>query len=88
MIVVRLNGIILLTRVPFRAKYNFRCFLGLEPVNICCFKDRVKFIDPLMGTETIHGTYWFRYNLRHVVKLNNPHSGPVLISKTRMSTKI
>jgi hypothetical protein len=27
-IIAGLNGVILLTQVPFRAKYNLRCFLG------------------------------------------------------------
>ena len=48
----------------------------------------VKLNNPHKGTEIdhIHETYCFFFYKD--VKSNNPHSGPVLISKTHISTKI
>ena len=46
----------------------------------------VKLNNPLMGTE-ISISFSFSNSISGV-KLLNPHSGPVLISKTHMSTKI
>ena len=55
------------------------CFCGIN---------RIKLNNPLMGTETIYCFLFLDFPPRFVVKLNNPLTGPVLMSKTHISTKI
>ena len=49
---------------------------------------RVKLNNPLMGTETSSPIRMGYIDKLLAVKLNNPLTGPVLISKTHISTKI
>ena len=47
----------------------------MELVNICCFKDRVKLNNPLMGTETLETNFDISSIGDIEVKLNNPLMG-------------